>query len=620
MNSQTELRGYQKKVVNFIMKSLEDSVGAAFESPTGSGKTIMGLVSALKFKESHPDFRILYLTRTNSQQEQIMKELRTLSGSFRTRAIPFQGRGNLCPLYHEIEGNEEFNSESLSKFCSSRKKKVLNGKADACRFFNSKVKGEETAEVIFSRLPTAEEFYAYGVENSVCPYESLKFNMHKADIIVAPYAYFLNLPVAERFLTHWGVSRDKLIIVMDEAHNIPDLAREVSSFEITVNQIDAAEKEAVDHGDIELMPWVRASDFTEMLRSGLLSLVDDRLEGRDDTRIRFDELREYVMMSNSINSEKFKNLVGCLNILGDYILEKKEDQGKVPRSRVHSLSDRIMSWEDIDDERYVAILSNRRGGSVEAFCLDPSMVLSPLKESKTIHMSGTLEPVSIYKNVTGFQDIRHLTVPYMFPEERRSVIYYEGLTTKYDEFHSEEIEKMRDMISGLVNTVKRNTIVFFPSYSILEKVVETGLDFKFIAEHRGASQMESMDMVGRYRKGGGALLAVAGGRISEGMNFPGKELELVVIAGIPYPRPDARQRSVHGYYEHLYRRGWEYSVTFPTVIKLKQEIGRLIRSVEDAGMAVILDRRAAYFGNYMPYMKLSDDPVRDAAAFFRNLE
>lgn len=619
MNVPYELRDYQLKTLDFIRKSLNSGIGAAVESPTGSGKTLMGLLSALEFVESHEDYKILYLTRTNSQQEQVVRELREIRKTTKVRSIPFQGRGNLCTLYHEVEGNEEFNSMSLSKFCTARKRKVMQGDRKACRFFNEKVRSSYTMDKIFGDIPTAEELYKFGLENEVCPYESLKFAMQNADVVVAPYAYFLNIPVAERFLSHWGTTRDRLVIVMDEAHNLPDLAREVSSFEISVNQINLAEKEAVDFGDIELMPRIRASDFTEMLRSSLLSLVDDRLEGREDTRIRFDEFREYVMMTNSVNSEKFKNLIVYLSILGDDISNKKENMGKVPRSRVHALSERLEMWEGVDDDRYVGILSNSKSGTLEAFCLDPSMVLAPLKESKTIHMSGTLDPIEIYKNVTGFHGIKHRVLPYLFPEERRSVIYYEGVTTKYDEFDANEIGRMRELISGLINTVRKNTIVFFPSYNILERISAEGFDFPFLSEKRGASQVDYMDMVKKFRRGGKSIFAVAGGRLSEGMNFPGKELEMVIIAGIPYPRPDARQRSVQGYYEHLYRRGWEYSVTFPTLIKLKQEIGRLIRAEDDTGMAIILDRRAAYFRSYIPFMKLSEDPVRDAANFYSSL-
>ena len=67
----------------------------------------------------------------------------------------------------------------------------------------------------------------------------------------------------------------------------------------------------------------------------------------------------------------------------------------------------------------------------------------------------------------------------------------------------------------------------------------------------------------------------------------------------------------------MFGKGWEYAVTYPTVIKIKQEIGRLIRNENDIGMAMILDKRARYFRKYIPEMKLSLDPVKDSTDFFR---
>ena len=127
-----------------------------------------------------------------------------------------------------------------------------------------------------------------------------------------------------------------------------------------------------------------------------------------------------------------------------------------------------------------------------------------------------------------------------------------------------------------------------------------------------------MTLLGQFRKGDRPLLAVMGGRISEGMNFPGNELEVVVIAGVPYPKPDAKQKSLYAYYENVHRSGWEYAVTFPVLIKMRQAIGRLIRSSNDIGSAIILDRRAAYFNKYIPEMNMSQDPVGDAVNFFQS--
>ena len=63
-------------------------------------------------------------------------------------------------------------------------------------------------------------------------------------------------------------------------------------------------------------------------------------------------------------------------------------------------------------------------------------------------------------------------------------------------------------------------------------------------------QPELMDLVKSFKiTKKGVLLAVVGGRISEGMDFPDEELEVAVLVGIPYPRPTAKHRALEHYYE-----------------------------------------------------------------------
>jgi DNA excision repair protein ERCC-2 len=612
-----ELREYQRDTIEFIKKSLSNYDSVIIEAPTGSGKTIMSLLGAIEYKEG-TSRKILYLTRTNSQQEQVINELRKLKGNLRMKAIPFQGRGNLCLLYREIENSEEFSPESLSKFCSLRKKKVMEGNNSACRFFNHNVRSRETKNYILNEIPSAEEIYYYGVENVICPYESIKAALPDADIVIAPYAYFLNFGAGERFLNQWGVSRDQLIIILDEAHNLPDISRSVSSFDISVDEIDRAEKEAVEFGDEELMPRTRSSDFLDVLRSALLSLKRDYIGEEDEGRISFDTFREYVMIAGSMNSEKFQSLNAYLNIFGDRIISIKEERMRVPRSSVYTLSGKIAAWEEIDSERYIALVSNRRTASVEAYCLDPSVNLSPLKMSKTIHISGTLEPHSTYINLTGFTGARFLKINEVFPRENRFILYSDEITTKFDQFDNIQLELMVNMINELIEKSRRRTIVFFPSYQLMDKVFSHSFSFEVIKEERAAPQNRIMETVDSFREGKGVLFAVSGGRISEGMNFPGGELEMVIVAGIPYPRPDARNKALMDFYQRYYGNGWEYAVTFPALIKLRQEIGRLIRNENDVGAAVILDKRASNFRKYIPDLKMSRNPVGDVIAFFES--
>jgi len=115
-----------------------------------------------------------------------------------------------------------------------------------------------------------------------------------------------------------------------------------------------------------------------------------------------------------------------------------------------------------------------------------------------------------------------------------------------------------------------------------------------------------MKEIEKFKEGGGVLLSVIGGRISEGMDFPSEELEMVIIVGIPYPPPSARQQALQKYYDKKFGSGWKYAFEAPTTRKMLQAIGRLIREKSDRGVAIILDERAARFGRYMEMNKADD--------------
>jgi DNA excision repair protein ERCC-2 len=133
----------------------------------------------------------------------------------------------------------------------------------------------------------------------------------------------------------------------------------------------------------------------------------------------------------------------------------------------------------------------------------------------------------------------------------------------------------------------------------------TNLNRCLLFEEREMSQSALMELVSDFKESGNqkgnsaTLFSVMGGRISEGMDFPAKQLEITVIVGIPYPKPTARQRGLQRYYDIKFRKGWEYTVEAPTARKILQSIGRLIRDEKDRGVAVILDRRAQRFKRYI---------------------
>jgi DNA excision repair protein ERCC-2 len=138
-------------------------------------------------------------------------------------------------------------------------------------------------------------------------------------------------------------------------------------------------------------------------------------------------------------------------------------------------------------------------------------------------------------------------------------------------------------------------------------------------ESRGMDQGDFMKVVNDFKTSPGRAIlhAISGGRVSEGIDFPGAEMELAVLAGIPYPKPTAKQRALQHFCEIRFGDGWDRAVKAPTTRKLQQAIGRLIRSETDRGVAIILDKRAIQFKEVLAARK-SEDPIADIRGFFED--
>ena len=133
-----------------------------------------------------------------------------------------------------------------------------------------------------------------------------------------------------------------------------------------------------------------------------------------------------------------------------------------------------------------------------------------------------------------------------------------------------------------------------------------------------ARQCEKLHLTTVYTGAGpGVFVCVMGGSVAEGMDFPGDELCFAVIVGIPYPPPSLEIKAMKDMYDQKYGAGfgWKLTSQIPAVRKMRQAIGRLIRTPTDRGMAVILDNRAARDARQLE-AEPSDDPVADAVRFF----
>jgi DNA excision repair protein ERCC-2 len=649
-------RKNQKNIIQDIKKTLDEKVHIVFESGTGSGKTICVLTSTLQCALEN-NKKIVYTTRTNAQQRQVIVETRAIREKVqdnRIFCIGMQGRANMCIFAkHDSEMNNG-TSEELSRFCSNQKKLVLSEKKNqGCEYYRNIVENKDRIDKILAwtkeKLPTAEEFIDYCEKKKVCPYELNKLLVQEAQLIVVPYIYVFDKSIRVMLFDWLSVSNDDIILVIDEAHNLPDYLRDLFSAQLSIWMLNNCLIEAEKVGDPSIAGGlINVSNFCKILVEIINGLRDtyvyNILEGgirkqsieKNDAFIPSHELESELISRLKTTSHVLEEIINDLIAYGEKIQEYRKKEGKLPRSYIHKLGVFLRFWSTTEMNKYIKLIvdaSNGKNPRIEAYCLDPSIGTEIIRTfHSSIHMSGTLNPLEEYRDSIGLPNNSELKwYPSPFSIDNRRIFFTRDVTTKYEEIAKNKniISRLWMHISNICNTFPKNTIVFFPSFNIMSMFQNRGyfedINRCLFIEEQSMSQTELMNLVTDFKKCGNenidsaTLFSVVGGRISEGMDFPAEQLEIAVIIGIPYPKPTARQRGLQRYYEYKFGKGWEYTVNAPAARKLMQSIGRLIRDEKDKGVAVILDKRATRFKTYIRDLKESRNLISDITNFLHKL-
>jgi len=182
------------------------------------------------------------------------------------------------------------------------------------------------------------------------------------------------------------------------------------------------------------------------------------------------------------------------------------------------------------------------------------------------------------------------------------------------------IHEVGQEISRLIDASNGHALVLFTSYKplrlIFQHIKEAHPNRQLIAMNRGRNTA-----IDEFKKSQNAVL-FATGSMWEGVNIPGDVLSHLIIVKLPFPIPDP----ISDYEKSLYPDMNEYlkSVLIPKMlIKLRQGVGRLIRSETDTGVISILDVRSSDKGRYhqdvlhaLPECRRAED-IEDIRAFLR---
>ncbi len=599
----------QRELVRFISDTVSDAMCPVVEAGTGTGKTVSSLAGALSFASSN-GMKVIYLTRTKSQQAQVVRECAALG----VLCAPLRGRtASGCPLMRNDPDLQSGTSEEISRLCSRRKRKEDG--ACRCSYF-AKLEDEDIsawADVLRSSHPGPEEFAELCEGAGVCPFELTKMILPQADVVAASYPFMFVPPILEKLIEWTGTPLHRMVVIVDEAHNLPGYLRETQTYEYSLAAMSLAEREAKDMGNPEVHEGLRVTDIIDVLRASLAVAATEYLIEEDGLLPPY-FLEEELMTRLGATSVNIRRICAELEGLGETVSDRKAEANKLPRSYIGSMGRFIKAWLDDPDESRIHLIVDDGSPCFQSYCMDPSGAAVPLNECHaSIHMSGTLSPLDAYVREIGLDRAVPRTFPCCFPPENLLTLYSDEVSMRYEDRNLESnYARIRQILVDTVRSVKVNTAVFFPSFAFMDRMAADGvpedLGRTVHYERRGMPQGELMEEFERFRASDGdVLFCVTGGRISEGLDFPDKSLELAIVIGIPYPKPTAKTRAMTRYYDHMFGDGRLYVSIIPATRKIRQSIGRLIRSETDRGVAAILDRRAASIRD-LDAMQCSDIP------------
>jgi DNA excision repair protein ERCC-2 len=601
----SEVRPYQDVFINTVFEAVENRRHVLIEGSNGLGKTVSALTACLPFVKDD-DLKILYVAKTHRQHERVIEELAAITKRQKVSGLSVRGRTEMC--FHPYIIKHAPDAKTAMEICELLKSR------DQCQYFVNIEKKEDRFADLLSHVSShtykASEVQEICRKEGFCPYELVKKAVAEVDVVALSYMYVFDPGVRSAFLKHLDKPSDKIILVVDEAHNLPDTAVEIASDALTVFAMRQAEFEAERFGRREM------ADFSRKLQA-VTEKFADQVERESCLRpqLLIDALsRKFDLSEPEVFFEE-------MHATGDMIKQHLLTQGKYPRSFLHHVGDFLLHWLETSDDiaythvlsRYVA-LSGGVSAKLEVVALDPARVTEPVFSSVycSVNMSGTLQPLQSYVKMTHLPDSTICqAVPSPFPEEHILSLTCCGVTTAMEQRTPSMYKKICRRIGEIVRNTPANTGVFTASYEVLQRLLDNGIqdrvDKPLLNEHRGMKSKENERLVRKFKsyagQGGAVLLGVQGGRSSEGTDYPGDQMNSVAVVGVPYAEPTPKVKAQINYYERRFSgHGREYGYVIPALKKAAQAAGRPIRTLEDRGAIIFLDQRFAtpYCQNYLP--------------------
>lgn len=596
-----EFRRGQLQMAQAVEQALEERRHLIVEAGTGTGKTLAYLMPVIRSGK-----RVIISTGTKNLQEQLFHK----DVPFLQQSLYPEGNRKISVCY--MKGRNNYLCRK--KLYDLTGQPVLNGLDEIEQYRAIAAWEENTASGDRSELASLPEasalWHKLDARADTCLGQKCSAwdkcfvtEMHRrameSDIIIVNHhLFFANLAIKQQAdgAPDAGILPEAGAVIFDEAHELEDVAGNYFGISVSAARLEELCR------DVEAS-LQRNRMYTSGLSGAIKSLRDRSgfffsLLPEGEGRFAFENRREFL----EENGEEFLGLQRALTHIGAELenLPSKPEEVYAFSRRAQELQVQLGFAMESEDRNTVFWIERRRTGreklnvSLQATPIDVGPVLRECLWSKldtVVLTSATLAVGGGFDYIRqrlGIEHAKDLVLPSHFDYPNQAILYVppdlpDPRTPQFSVKAAGRIRKLLEITRG-------RAFVLFTSYAQMRDIYQRLLgEIEFPILLQGDAPKSAL--LEEFRITPNCVL-FATSSFWQGVDVQGEQLSCVIIDRLPFAVPSdpvvaARVKAVDADGGNAF---FQYQVP-SAVITLKQGFGRLIRSLHDRGLLVLLDNR-----------------------------